>query len=178
MRLLRTAMIGIFLLGAPAGLATTKTFQSPPKRQLANGAPSVDALLDEFLAALAAKDEQGLHRLRVTEVEYRQIIIPGTVKEGEPPRKVEAKPSEYFWRMLDQKSKDTGYVMMQRFGGQHYKRKEVTFTKGVRKFAWYTAIGEVRLQIEDEKGIEQVLPTGTIAEVSGRYKFIGFNFNN
>ena len=143
-----------------------------------NGAPSVDALLDELLAALAAKDEHGLHRLRVTETEYRQIIIPGTVKEGEPPRKVDATPSEFFWRMLDQKSQDVGRVLIQRFGGRHYTRKELTYTKGVRKFAWYTALGEVRLRIENEDGDDDVLRTGSIAEVNGRYKFIGFNFNN
>ena len=175
-QLFRCGAPALLLLCACAALGVAKT--KPEKLQLTNGAPSVDALLDEFLAALAAKDESGMHRLRVNESEYRNIIIPGTVKEGEPPRKVDATPSEFFWRMLDQKSQDVGHVIMERFGGQHYKRKDVRFTKGVRKFAWYTALGEVRLRIEDEKGIEQVLPTGSIAEVNGRFKFIGFNFNN
>ena len=143
-----------------------------------NGAPSVDALLDELLAALAAKDEHGLHRLRVTETEYRQIIIPGTVKEGEPPRKVDATPSEFFWRMLDQKSQDMGRLILERFGGHQYVRKDLTYTRGVRKFAWYTALGNVKLQVQDEDGVEHLLHTGAIAEVNGRYKFIGFNYND
>jgi hypothetical protein len=178
MHLLRTAMISLVVLAATTGMATTKAPQPNGKRELVNGARSVDALLDQFLASLAAKDEHALHRLRVTEQEYRGIIIPGTVKPGEPPRQVEDTPSQYFWRMLDQKSQDVGHLFIQRFGGQRYTRKEVTYTKGVRKFLGYTAIGEVRLHLEDASGTETILPTGSIAEVNGRYKFIGFNYNN
>lgn len=172
----RIGGVALLVLCGLAALGGAKT--GPVKLQLTNGAPSVDVLLDEFVAAVSAKDEAGLHRLRLTEAEYRDIIIPGTVKEGEPLRKVDATPSEFFWRMLNQKSEDVGHVIIERFGGQHYKRKDVTFTKGVRTFALYKAIGEVRLNLEDEQGVEKVLPTGTIAEVNGRFKFIGYNFNN
>jgi len=178
MQLLRNVTIGVVLLVAASGLATTKVTHSQAKPQLVNGAPSVDALLDDLLAALAAQDEQGMHRLRVSETEYREIIIPGTVKEGDPPRQVAAMPSEFFWRMLDQKSEDVGRLLMQRFGGHRYTRKELSYTKGVRKFAWYTALGEVRLHVQDENGGDHVLHTGSIAEVNGRYKFIGFNYND
>ena len=178
MNVLRTAMIGFFLLGATAGVATTKAFRPPAQRRLVNGAPSVDALLDRFFAALATKDEQAMQRLRVTEQEYRGIIIPGTVKEGEPPRQVDATASVYWWRMLDQKSQDVGHVILERFGGHRYLRRDLKYTKGIRKFGWYNALGEVRLELEDEHGERQPFATGSIAEVNGRYKFIGFNFNN
>jgi hypothetical protein len=178
MNVLRTAMIGFFLLGATAGVATTKAPRPPAQRQLVNGAPSVDALLDRFFGALATKDDQAMQRLRVTEQEYRGIIIPGTVKEGEPPRPVDPTASVYWWRMLNQKSEDVGRLIMLEFGGHRYTRENVTFTKGVRKFGWYAAIGEVRLNIKDESGDEKILKTGSIAEVHGRYKFIGFNYND
>jgi len=178
MQPLRTAIIGIFLFGATTGLATTAAPHPQADQHLVNGAPSVDALLDQFLAALAARDEQGMHRLRVTEHEYRDIIIPGTVKPGEAPRQVDDTTSVYFWRMLDQKSRDVGYVFLQRFGGHRYTRKELKFTKGVREFGSYRALGEVRMEIEDKEGQRGTLATGYIAEVNGSYKFIGFNFNN
>lgn len=178
MQLLRTAIIGFVVFGAAAGMATTKAVQPAVPRQLTDGAPSVDALLDQFLASLAANDEQALNRLRVTEQEYRRIIIPGTVKPGEQPREVAETPSVFFWQMIDQKSQDVGRLILKRYGGRAYTRKDVTYTKGVRKFAWYTALGEVRLEIEDEQGKRQTLSTGTIAEVNGTYKFIGFNYNS
>ncbi|HVO27137.1 MAG TPA: hypothetical protein VMW56_26295 [Candidatus Margulisiibacteriota bacterium] len=175
MQLLRTA---VFLLFCAASALAATSAHPPAQRQLANGAPSVDALLDRLLAALAARDEQGLHRLRVTEHEYRDIIIPGTVKPGAAPRHVDETTSLYFWRMLDQKSRDVGYVMLQRFGGKQYVRKELKFTKGVREFGGYKALGEVRMEIADKDGTQETLPSGYIAEVNGRYKFIGFNFNS
>jgi hypothetical protein len=177
-RAFRNVVVGCLLVCAASGLAhaKTKTHSTPP--QFTDGAPSVDALLDQFLAALAAKDEARMHRLRVNEHEYRDIIIPGTVKEGEPPRAVDATPSEFFWRMLNQKSEDVGREILLEFGGHRYTRENVIFTKGTRKFGWYTAIGEVRLHLKDESGVEQILKTGSIAEVHGRYKFIGFNYND
>lgn len=178
MHVLRTTMIGFLLLGVTAGAATATAPQPSAKPQLVDGAPSVDALLDRFLAALATRDESAMHRLRVTEQEYRGIIIPGMVKEGEPPRPVVAGPAEFFWRMLNQKSEDTGREIMLEFGGHRYTRANVIYTKGVRKFSWYTAIGEIRLHLKDESGDEKILKTGSIAEVHGRYKFIGFNYND
>ena len=151
---------------------------SPKHPQLTNAAPSIDALLDQFLRALAAKDEQAMHRLRVSEVEYRQIIIPGTVKPGEAPRQVAESPSAFFWSMINQKSEDVGRLLMANYGGHTYKRKALTYTKGSRDFAWYRAHGDVRLQLEDETGATKELHTGSIAEIDGQYKFIGFNTNN
>ena len=178
MRLLRGMMVaGVVLFGASAVRADV---QAPPARHrhLSNGARSIDTLVDRLLHALAANDEHALHRLRVTEDEYRQIIIPGTVKVGEAPRAVAAEPSAFFWSMLNQKSEDVGRQILKTFGRHTYKRKELTYTKGTRQFAWYTAHGNVQLQLEDEQGQTHELRVGTIAEISGQYKFIGFNAND
>ena len=146
--------------------------------QLDGGAASIDSLLDQFLQALAANDERALNRLRVSEREYRDIIVPGTAKPGEPPREVPQNTADFFWSMLNQKSEDTGRHIMQNLGGHTYKRGELTYTKGTREFVWYKAHGDVRLKLENEKGETKELRTGTIAEVGGRFKFIGFNTNN
>ncbi len=158
------------------------TNSAPPPLHAAlhldGGASSIDALLDEFLIALQTKDVRALTRLRVTEAEYRTIIIPGTVKPGEPLREVAAAPSLFFWRMLDQKSEDVARVLFEGFGGRALARRELRFTKGTRQFAAYTAHGDVRLVVLNEFGEQRELRTGTIAEVGGQYKFIGFNSNN
>lgn len=150
----------------------------PAKPTLSNAARSIDALLDQFLRALSQGDEQALQRLRVSEHEYRDIIIPGTVKPGEAPRNVAPEPSAWFWSMLNQKSEDVSRALIKTYAGHTYKRKALSFTKGTRQFAWYTAHGDVRLVLESESGETRELGTGAIAEIDGRYKFIGFNTNN
>ncbi|MBI1815663.1 MAG: hypothetical protein HYR72_11835 [Deltaproteobacteria bacterium] len=161
-------------------LSSTNSAAPPPPTgfHLDGGASSIDALLDEFLIALQTKDEHALTRLRVTEEEYRTIIIPGTVKPGEPLREVADAPSVFFWRVLNQKSEDVARVLFEGFGGRALARRELRFTKGSRQFAAYTAHGDVRLLVLNEFGEQRELRTGTIAEVGSQYKFIGFNSNN
>ena len=148
---------------------------SAVRLRLDGGATSIDTLLDAFQAAIDAKDERALHRLRVNQREYLEIIIPGTVKPGEPPRKVEPTPSMWFWQMLNQKSEDMGRHLIKVYGGHKTKRIAVKFTKGSREFGLYKAHGNVELTLQYETGEQQELRTGSIAEVNGRFKFIGFN---
>jgi len=168
----------LFALGFATFGSADPAAAAAAKPQLSGGAKSIDALLDAFLKALQAKDEQALTQLRVDHREYREVIIPGTVKPGQPPRNVPEETAEFFWSMINQKSLDVGYALMKNFGGHQYTRKEVTYSKGTREFGWYKAHGDVRLQLEDEHGAMRELHTGAIAEVDGRYKFIGFNTNN
>jgi hypothetical protein len=174
------AIVTIFCL-MPPGLAPAdqvKGSNGAPGLELTNGAPSIDALLDQFLAALTARDEPAMHQLRVTEREYREIIIPGTVKPGQPLRTVSDVNSQFFWSMLNQKSEDVGRGILKKWGGHTYTRRGLRFTKGSRPFAAYTAHGDVRLQVEDENHDTGELWVGAIAEVAGRYKFISFYSNN
>jgi hypothetical protein len=163
-------LVLVFLVGVAH---RTSAATRPP--QFDGGAASVDALLDRFLSALQAKDETALHRLRVTEKEYRDIIIPGSAKPDEAPRQATEANSQFFWSMLNAKSEDIARLLIKNYGGQHYTRKELKLSKGTRKFGWYTAHGDVQLILQDESGQTRELHTGTIAEVGGRYKFIGFN---
>jgi hypothetical protein len=55
-----------------------------PPDQLVNAVPSEEQLIDRFLGALERKDADALRRLRVTELEYTQILMPGGVPEGRP----------------------------------------------------------------------------------------------
>ena len=168
----------VFWAFVTLAMHTTPPAPHPPVPQFQGGATSVDALLDDLLAAVAAHDEAALNRLRVTEEEYRTIIVPGTAEPGQPPRKISDHVSEYFWHMLDAKSRDLTYAALGQFGGQQLTRREVRYTKGVKQYQGYTALGEVRMQVVNTNGEKQEFRSGTIAEVGGRYKFIGLNWND
>lgn len=176
-RVLITGLSGCAAVLAIVSLMMHSAPEASTRRpMLAGGATSVDALLDQFLDAVAANDEVALHHLRVTETEYRSIIVPGTVDVGAPPRHVTPKITTFFWHMLDAKSRDFAYQTLSEFGGQHLQRRSVSYTKGIRKFGGYTAYGDVHLEVATDEGKELQVRSGTIAEVDGRYKFIGLNW--
>lgn len=172
---------------APAPRSARGVILSPPGPDpgltrpigLTGGAPSIDALLSEFLAAVERRDTDAMHRLRVTKEEYQRIIIPGFVDPGQPPRRISEQPREFFWQVNDRKSHFAADAIVQRYGGRHYISHELTLTHGVRPHAWYTSHGEVRLALRapDLDGTAD-LRTGSIAEVDGQYKFIAFQWDD
>lgn len=145
---------------------------------LEGGAASPEALADQLLEALAANDEAALQRLRVSESEYRRIIVPGTVTAGSPPRAAEPAATDFFWRMLDAKSHDFARQLLSELGGKHLTRREIRFTKGTHSFAGYTAHGQLRVAATDESGAPYIVRSGTIAQVGDRYKLIGLNWDD
>lgn len=153
-------------LTAPRGAAL-----HPP---LSGGASSVDELLEKFVAALGAKDGKALEALRVDEDEYRKIIMPGSVKPGQPPQKLSPAADEYFWQSLNMKSLYGGRALLAGYGGRQYRVKSVTWVKGIDDYAWYRCYDRLELTMLDADGEEHVLDTGSVAEVDGRFKFISF----
>ncbi len=145
-----------------------------PPKPLRGGADSVEVLIDRMVAALSANDDQALERLRVTEEEYRDIIVPGTIEKGQPPRTVDEKTFNYFWGVLDKKSRLFGQMLLNRFAGDHYTRTEFHFSRAPLSYDWYNAYGSLRVTLKDDEGDTRQLETGWVSEVGGKYKFIGF----
>jgi hypothetical protein len=146
---------------------------------LTDGAPSVDALMDRFLDALARQDERALTNLRVNKAEYTRIIMPGQIQKGQSPPPADEKVCDFAWSLLDTKSRYFSQSLMKEFGGRTSVRKAVRFTQPSREYAWYRALGEVRMTIEDPEDKRQYqLASGWVAEVDGSYKFIGFNHDD
>ena len=181
----RAARIGTFLVLLVAILIasafrTTATKAKPGEPdiprglQLSNAAASIDELVGRFLRAVESGDEHAVEVLRVTEDEYRQIILPGSVEPGEPPQKFRDQESEYFWGVMNGKSLYSRANMMHGYGGKKFQLKKIGFKKGTRKWAGYIAYEKLVLTLETEDGQEVLLPTGSIAEVGGRYKFVSF----
>jgi hypothetical protein len=164
------------VLDVASTLAVESTPPKTPVRQLEPGdaAPSRDALVEQFLAALATRDADGLKRLRVTEREYRDVILPGSAKEGEALRKYSDEQAKFFWSLLDTKSVHFEAALLSRYGGRRYRVKTVEYERGERQYAAYRAFKQLRLVLIDESGAERELATGSIAEIEGHYKFISY----
>lgn len=145
-----------------------------PPLPLSGGASSVDELLGKLLAALEANDRNALQALRVGEDEYRKVIMPGSVKPGQPPQKLSPAADEYFWQSLNAKSLTGGQGLLSQFGGRRYQIKDVVWQKGIDQYAWYRCYDRLELTLVDDAGAEHVLNTGSVAEVGGRFKFISY----
>ncbi len=147
--------------------------ERPADFRLSNASPSVEHLLGRLLDALAKKDAQALHRLRVTKQEYRDFVVPGNVEPGQPPRNAPAESIDFHWGMLNTLSGYTGQVLLNNYGGHTYKLGPLpTWEK--KRYAWFEAYEFPPLPVQDEDGRAIDLRVGSIIEVDGQYKFVGF----
>jgi hypothetical protein len=140
----------------------------------ASAAPSVDVLMNEFVQALTKKDKDALNKLRVTKAEYVDLIVPGTVPVGQPPRLVSEQPKEYYWSLIETKSSYYADNLIGLFGGRAYRGRQLKFSRPTQEYAWYTAVGQVRLDLDGDDDRTYHLRTGWLAEVDGKYKFISY----
>jgi hypothetical protein len=148
---------------------------SVPPSGLANAYASADALIDGMLRALERDDPDALRRLRVTETEYREIILPGSVREGRPLRRYPRDIADYAWGSLATRSFYHEQALLHGHKGRHFIVKAVEYDKGVERYANHTAYKQLRLTLEEPAtGKEVKLATGSIVEIDGRFKFISF----
>jgi hypothetical protein len=167
------------LLGALAlqGAGATGRRSSPPlpkRTALTDGASSVDELVARLLAALAARDRAALARLRVTEREYLDVILPGNVEPGQPPQRMPEEKARFFWQMLDAKSRFGEQHLLDEFGGRRFHATRVDYKKGAKRWAGFDSYRQLRLALADEQGRAHELGTGSIVDVDGRLKFVSF----
>lgn len=166
--------LGLIVVGV-AGCAAMRPTPRPPFA----GFPSEEALLDEFVAAVGAKDKIALDQLRVTATEYRDVIIPGSVPVGKTMQgPLTETKFNYFWSMLNTKSRDYAVVILNDFGGHNWRRTRHWHTKEPQQFTGYRGLGEVRIAVVDDAGLTATVRTGFIADVAGQYKFIGFEYDS
>jgi hypothetical protein len=162
-------LIALLVSGAGEGPAAL-----PTPSHLSGGASSVDELVERFLAALHARDRADLDALRVSEAEYRSIIVPGSVEPGKPPQVLAEDALQYFWTEMSQKSAAHRDAILQRFGGRPLGRVRYGFEKGEHRFAGYNAYRKLVVVLRDEHGAEVEVRTGSIVERDGRFKFASF----
>ena len=167
-----TALLG--LLGSTVGATEHAAgAQAPLAHGFRGGGTSIQQLLQELLLALKRKDEGALRSLRVTEKEYRDIIVPGSVKPGSSPRQLVEDWIQFGWKSLDEKNRHVERAMIDALGGKALTLRNVTFD-GEKEYAGYKAHRLPKLQLTDPAAEDLAIETGSIAEVAGRYKFIAF----
>jgi hypothetical protein len=141
---------------------------------LRGGARSVDQLVGRFLRALRAKDRGALRALRMTEQEYREIVLPGSVPPGEPPRQYAAEFAEFLWGSLDARNFHGERGLIEAYGAKALTLRATSFAGGAQEFASYRSHGRLDLAVTDDRGNEAVLEMGSVAQVGDRYKFVSF----
>lgn len=166
-------VLGIGLAGVTGGAIRPRQEEAATPR-LEGGAASMEELLDEFIEGLEAGDRGALSNLRVSEDEYRNVIVPGSVEPGEPPQILSEEASEYFYGVLHGKSQYNRNALLREFGGKKLEVKSYSFEKGEKQYADYKAHRRLEIEVVDEEGKSYELRTGSIAEVDGRFKFISY----
>jgi len=171
-------LAGLLAVGARAGSASdpsASASNTPNERHLANAEPSIDSLLAKFQHALESKDKQLLRSLRVDRDEYLDIIMPGSVDEGQPRATYNETAQNYFWGVLNGKSIYIEANLLNDFGGKPLKLTSIEYRKGVKRYRDYTAYKQLMLTIDDGSGNPpEHMKIGSIAEVNGQYKFISY----
>ncbi len=166
-----TAVVVDFVAG---GGGTPRSQAAIARSRVSGGAASMDELLARFLEAVRAKDRGALEELRFTEEEYRGVVIPGHVAEGQPPKVVGEDASKYFYDSMNTRSFYHLAHILNAHGGKRYRIERYAFEKGTEKLAWFTAYRRLQLTLIDEAGSKIGLQTGSIAEVDGHFKFASY----
>ena len=104
--------------GTAASGETNRIPEAGPLRALDDAEPSAEQLIDRFLGALAHRDPGALRRLRVTETEYREILMPTSVPEGQPLRRPSKEFADLAWGLIDEKSRYYEQSLLSQYGGE------------------------------------------------------------
>lgn len=163
------AMLGV------AGLGSRNMMPTPARAEqaLTTGFASKEELVMGLLDALERKDLEALHRLRITESEYKGIILPGHVPVGQEFRRYRTEVSDFAWQTLNTKSLYYERYLLSLHGGRHYELRDVRFERGTATYAGYSTHRQLRLSLTHD-GDPGTIATGSIVEVGGRYKFASF----
>lgn len=184
-RIRRIGPIGLIVLAAtiaatPVVMPTSTP--DPSTFRIDGGFATVDEVVDRFITALEANDKDALLALLISPDLYRDVLMPGTVEPGQPPRNWSEKSRQYFTDNFFYKSSLYADVLLKDWGGRKLTKKQVRFTRPAKQYAWYKALGELRIDVDavppPEDGIEPVIRTGFLVEIGGRYKFIGFLYDD
>jgi hypothetical protein len=145
----------------PSGAAAplSHTFQSP------------DALARAVLDALAKRDGEGLHRLALSEAEFREHVWP-ELPTSRPERNV---PFDYAWGQMKQRSDGSLGETLSRYGGQSLRLVRTRFTGETTAYKSFSVFRDSEVVAADESGRELILRLyGSAMLKDGRYKLYSY----
>ena len=161
----------LFVVGLSA-LAVRASAPQASKEWLADGASSMDELVNRLVSALGERDRKQVDSCLITKDEYAKFVLPGAGKPGDPPRHYTDQMNDYAWGTMYGKTIYFRANLLDSLGGRKYRVKAYEFRKGVHDYAWYRAHERISILLETEDGQEKTLNTGSIIEANGKYKFI------
>jgi hypothetical protein len=170
-----TLALGLLALTAGGSTGESPASNTPSEYRLVDAEPTIDSLLDKFRHALETKDKDLLRQLRVNRKEYLDIIMPGSVDEGQPRATYDKTARDYFWGILNGKSIYVEANLLNDFGGKPLKVTSVEYRRGIKRYRDYSAYKQLMLTIDDGSGnVPEQMKIGSIAEVNGQYKFVSY----
>lgn len=158
--------------GAVAAIAPDA--RGAPVKRVTGGASSMDELMERFLSALQRGDRDTLEALRLTKDEYVHLVMPGHVPPGQPPQALSPAAADYFYSVMDLKSRYFRDALVARFAGRKLELREVTFDKGIGEYAGHRSYKRAVLRLLDEDGGPIELRIGSVVQRDGRLKFASY----
>lgn len=143
----------------------------PEPRGLSAGATSRDALVRDFVSALARQDTAALIAMHVTRPEFAWLYYPHS-PTAQPGRYLDPKT---MWFLLSLESEKGLTRLMQRLGGKGAELRELTCEPEPRVEGPNRLWEQCRLALRNTPpGFRAERLFGTILERGGRFKFISY----
>lgn len=143
----------------------------PARPGFTGGAPSLEALAEGVVAALAAGDTAALASLRVTEFEHNRLLWPAfPAARQDPPF-----PVELAWENLEVRNAGALHRLRPRFAGRDVRLASVACPGGEERYAGFTVLHDCRLEVVEDgarRGVTQ--PFRSVVVRDGRYKLVRY----
>jgi hypothetical protein len=158
-------MLGLAALGLVPACAP-----APPR--FVGSLESQQALVEEFLRALEAKDEARLESLALSEEEFKTEAYPEMPAYGKI-------PADFAWQQLHEKSRAGLETVLAHQGGRAYALEAVTFRGDHTAYSSFVVHRRPMVKVRDRQtGEERTLALfGSILEHRGRFKLFSFNID-
>ena len=143
----------------------------PEPRDLASGAATRDALVRDFVAALARQDTAALIRMHLTRAEFAWLYYPHT-PTAQPGRYLDPKT---MWFLLSLESEKGLTRLMQRLGGKGAELRDLTCEPEPRVEGPNRLWEQCRIRLRNTPAdfrAERLF--GTMLERGGRVKFVSY----
>lgn len=167
----------VLWLCATTGAACSRSETRPASAETVPsgaGPAAVRRLLHDVATALCQQDRNRLLALQVTEDEYRDLILPGSVPVGEPLMHMPLAKAEYFTRLHRTKSAYALAALMPACPMGSLRFEDVKLPEKVEQRAGYTLYRDPKLRFRDAQGEIVEIEPGSVVEFSGQVKMLSY----
>ncbi len=142
----------------------------PPAAQ-ATHAP--EDVLRQMFATLQQGDLQALEGLLVSDHEYQELILPGSVRPGEPAIRMPTEKAEFYTRLHRTKSQYALANLINSVRRAGAELSAVRWEGSAKHYATYTLLPRPVLLVQGPEGSEELRP-GLLVELHGRVRVLSY----